>query len=167
MQKIVPFLWFDNQAEEAANFYVGVFKNSKILSVSRYGEEGKEIHGRAAGSVMVVEFEIEGQHFSALNGGPYFKINEAVSFVIDCADQAEVDHYWSKLSAAPEAEQCGWLKDQFGVSWQVVPRRLNELMADPDRAKAGRVMNAMLKMKKLDVAELERAASDAASGGAH
>lgn len=157
MQKIVPFLWFDSRAEEAANFYVGIFKNSKILSVSRYGEEGKEIHGRPAGSVMVVEFEIEGQHFSALNGGPYFKISEAVSFVIDCADQDEVDYYWTKLSAVPESEQCGWLKDKFGVSWQVVPRRLNELMADPDKAKAGRVMNAMLKMKKLDVAGLQAA----------
>lgn len=157
MQKISPFLWFDSQAEEAANFYVGIFKNSKILSVSRYGEEGKEIHGRPAGSVMVVEFEIEGQHFSALNGGPYFKISEAVSFVIDCADQDEVDYYWTKLSAVPESEQCGWLKDKFGVSWQVVPRRLNELMADPDRAKAGRVMSAMLKMKKLDVAGLQAA----------
>jgi len=157
MQKITPNLWFDSQAEEAANFYVSVFKNSKILEVSRYGEAGQEVHGQKPGTVMTVSFELDGQRFMALNGGPIFKFSEAISFVIDCEDQAEVDYYWEKLSAAPEAEQCGWLKDTYGLSWQVVPKQLNELMADPDAEKAGRTMEAMLKMKKLDIAGLQRA----------
>ena len=157
MQKITPNLWFDSQAEEAANFYVSVFKNSKILEVSRYGEAGQEVHGQKPGTVMTVSFELDGQRFMALNGGPIFKFSEAISFVIDCEDQAEVDYFWEKLSAAPEAEQCGWLKDTYGLSWQVVPKQLNELMADPDAEKAGRTMEAMLKMKKLDIAGLQRA----------
>lgn len=160
MQKITPFLWFDSRAEEAANFYVSIFKDSRIIGASRYGEEGKEIHGREAGSVMVVDFELEGQRFSALNGGPVFTFNESISFIIDCETQEEVDHYWSRLGEGGDerARQCGWLKDKFGVSWQVVPSALGRLMQDPDRAKAGRVMNAMLKMKKLDIQGLKDAA---------
>ncbi len=158
MQKITPNLWFDNQAEEAANFYVSIFKNSKVGKVSRYGKEGFEIHKMPEGSAMTVEFQLEGQNFLGLNGGPIFKFNEAISFIVDCETQEEIDHYWNSLSAVPEAEQCGWLKDKFGLSWQIIPRVLNELMADPDKAKAGRVMNAMLQMKKLDIAALKKAA---------
>ena len=159
MQKIIPHLWFDKEAEEAVNFYVGIFKDSKILSTSHYGEAGQEIHGQKPGTVMTVEFELNGQRFQALNGGPIFKFNEAVSFVIDCEDQAEVDYYWEKLGEGgdPAAQQCGWIKDKYGLSWQVVPRQLGELMSDPDRAKADRTMAAIFKMKKLDVAELQRA----------
>jgi predicted 3-demethylubiquinone-9 3-methyltransferase (glyoxalase superfamily) len=159
MQPIKPCLWFDNQAEDAAKFYTSVFKDSRIISVARYGKEGFEIHGRPEGSVMTVEFELNGQIFTALNGGPVFKFNEAVSFEIRCDSQEEVDHYWSKLTEGGDvnAQQCGWLKDKFGVSWQVVPQALNDLMSDPDRVKAGRVMNAMLQMKKIDVAGLQRA----------
>ena len=159
-QPIMPCLWFDSQAEEAARFYTSVFKNSKIGTISRYGEEGHEVHGRPAGSVMTVEFELNGQSFTALNGGPHFKFNEAVSFQIMCRTQEEVDHYWNKLSQGgdPKAQQCGWLKDKYGLSWQVVPTVMAELMSDSDREKAGRVMEAMLKMKKLDIAELKRAA---------
>lgn len=160
MQKIRPCLWFDSDAENAARFYVSVFKNSKLGKISRYGEEGVEIHGRPAGSVMTVEFELNGAPFLALNGGPHFKFSEAVSFEIDCKDQEEVDYYWNALAANGGSEgPCGWLKDRFGLSWQVVPRRLFELMADPDKKKAGRVMNAMLKMKKIVVADLEKAAA--------
>ena len=157
---IVPCLWFDSQAEEAARFYASVFENSKIGTISRYGEEGREVHGRPAGSVMTVEFELNGQSFTALNGGPHFKFNEAVSFQIMCRTQEEVDHYWNKLSQGgdPKSQQCGWLKDKYGLSWQVVPTVMAELMSDSDREKAGRVMEAMLKMKKLDIAELKRAA---------
>jgi predicted 3-demethylubiquinone-9 3-methyltransferase (glyoxalase superfamily) len=160
MQKITPFLWFDNQAEEAARFYVSIFKNAKILEDAKFGEEGQEITGGKPGSVMTVEFEIEGQRFTALNGGPIFKFTEAVSFVIACETQEEVDHYWTKLSEGGDekAQQCGWLKDKFGVSWQVVPSILAKLMSDPDKAKSGRVVNAMLKMKKLDIAGLQAAA---------
>jgi len=159
MQKITPFLWFDSEAEEAAHFYTAIFKNSRIVTASRYGESGREVHGGTPGSVMSVEFELEGQRFTALNGGPMFKFNESISFVVDCATQEEVDHYWSKLGEGGDerAQQCGWLKDRFGVSWQIVPRVLSELLSDKDAAKAGRVMNAMLKMKKLDIAELKRA----------
>jgi predicted 3-demethylubiquinone-9 3-methyltransferase (glyoxalase superfamily) len=157
MQKITPHLWFDSQAEDAAKFYTGIFKNSKILEVSRYGEAGQEVHGQEPGTAMTVSFELDGQHFLALNAGPIFTFNEAISFVIDCKDQEEVDYYWDNLSAVPGAEQCGWLKDKFGVSWQVVPRQLHELMSDDDAQKANRTMNAMLKMKKLDIAELQRA----------
>lgn len=159
MKKIAPCLWFDGQAEEAATFYTGIFPNSKITAISRYSEVGQEIHGRPPGSVMTVAFELDGQPFTALNGGPTFTFSEAISFQISCENQQELDAYWERLSQGGNeaAQVCGWLKDKFGVSWQVVPRRLNELMADPDRAKAGRVMSAMLKMKKLDVAGLQAA----------
>jgi len=168
VRKISPCLWFDNQAEEAARFYVGIFQNSRIGRISRYGEAGQEVHHRPPGSVMTVEFELEGQPFTALNGGPAFRFNEAISFQIDCESQEEVDHYWNKLSAGgdPNAQQCGWLKDKFGLSWQVVPRRLAELMTDPDRAKAGRAMQAMLQMKKIDIPALERAVAEATGAGA-
>jgi len=161
IQKIIPFLWFDDQAEAAARFYTSIFKNSKLGRISRYGEAGQEAHHRPPGSVMVVEFELEGQRFAALNGGPVFKFTEAISFEISCDAQEEVDYYWEKLTAGgdPKAQQCGWLKDKFGLSWQVVPAALGELMSDPDPARAGRTMQAMLKMKKLDLAELKRAAA--------
>jgi predicted 3-demethylubiquinone-9 3-methyltransferase (glyoxalase superfamily) len=158
-QPITPCLWFDNQAEEAAKFYTGIFKNSKIGKISRYTEVGREVHGQPAGKVMTVEFDLNGQPFTALNGGPQFKFNEAISFQIMCRDQEEVDYYWNKLGQGgdPNAQQCGWLKDKYGLSWQVVPTALVELLGDPDREKSGRAMEAMLKMKKLDIAELERA----------
>jgi predicted 3-demethylubiquinone-9 3-methyltransferase (glyoxalase superfamily) len=158
-QPIVPCLWFDTQAEEAARFYTGIFKNSNIGTISRYSEVGHEVHGRDAGTVMTVEFELNGQKFTALNGGPHFKFNEAISFQVMCRDQEEVDYYWNKLSQGgdPNAQQCGWLKDKFGLSWQVVPTPLLEMLTDADRAKADRAMEAMLQMKKLDIAELERA----------
>jgi predicted 3-demethylubiquinone-9 3-methyltransferase (glyoxalase superfamily) len=156
---ITPCLWFDTQAEEAARFYTGIFKNSRIGTISRYTEAGGEVHGGTPGAVMTVEFELNGQPFTGLNGGPHFKFNEAVSFQIMCRDQEEVDHYWNKLSQGgdPKAQQCGWLKDKYGLSWQVIPTALIEMMTDPDREKSGRAMEAMLKMKKLDIAELERA----------
>jgi predicted 3-demethylubiquinone-9 3-methyltransferase (glyoxalase superfamily) len=159
IQKIAPCFWFDDQAEEAVAFYAGIFRNSKVVNVSRYGEAGHEIHGRPAGTVMTVAFELEGQAFTALNGGPVFKFNEAISFQVNCETQAEVDHYWEKLSEGgdPKAQQCGWLKDRYGVSWQVVPRVLVEMMTDPASKKSGRAMEAMLRMKKLDIAELKRA----------
>jgi predicted 3-demethylubiquinone-9 3-methyltransferase (glyoxalase superfamily) len=159
VQKITPCLWFDDQAEEAVAFYTSIFKNSKVVAVSRYGEAGKEIHGRPAGSVMTVAFELEGQTFTALNGGPVFKFNEAVSLQVDCQTQAEVDHYWKKLSEGgdPSAQQCGWLKDRYGLSWQIVPRVLIEMLMDPDAGKSQRVMTAMLRMKKIDIEELRRA----------
>ena len=158
--KITPCLWFDHQAEEAAAYYTGIFPNSRIVSVSRYTDAGQEVHGQPAGSVMVASFELDGQPFTALNGGPVFKFNEAVSFQIGCADQAEVDHYWERLSAGgdPQAQQCGWLKDKYGVSWQVVPHLLPELLQHPDPATARSVMQAMLQMKKLDIEGLRRAA---------
>jgi predicted 3-demethylubiquinone-9 3-methyltransferase (glyoxalase superfamily) len=160
IRKITPCLWFDSEAEEAASFYVGIFPNSKIGDISRFSAEGQEIHGKPPGSVMTVAFELDGQPFTALNGGPIFKFNEAVSLQINCDTQEEVDHYWKKLSAGgdPNAQQCGWLKDKFGLSWQVVPTVLPKLMAGPDAAKSQRVMKALLAMKKLDIAELERAA---------
>jgi predicted 3-demethylubiquinone-9 3-methyltransferase (glyoxalase superfamily) len=157
MQKIIPNLWFDTQAEEAANFYVSIFKDSKIGNISYYGKEGHEIHGMPAGTVLTVEFKIEGQDFLALNGGPAFRFNEAVSFVVNCLTQEELDYYWEKLSAVKEAEQCGWLKDKYGVSWQIVPRALEEMMRDKDAQKSGRVMAALLKMKKLDISKLKEA----------
>ncbi|MGN6393545.1 MAG: VOC family protein, partial [Gemmatimonadales bacterium] len=161
VQTISPCLWFDDQAEEAAQFYTGVFRNSKMGRIARYGSAGQEVHGRKPGSAMTVEFELEGQSFTALNGGPHFRFTEAISFQIFCETQQEVDYYWDKLTAGGDlkAQQCGWLKDKFGLSWQVVPTAMATLMSDPDRAKAGRVMNALLKMKKLDIAELERAAA--------
>jgi predicted 3-demethylubiquinone-9 3-methyltransferase (glyoxalase superfamily) len=159
MQKITPFLWFDSQAEEAAKLYTSIFRNSKMGRVTRYPSEGQEVHGREPGSVMVAEFEIEGQTFTALNGGPLFKFNESISFVVHCESQEEVDHYWTKLSKGgdPKAQQCGWLKDRFGVSWQIVPTILVKMLGDQDREKANRVMRAMLGMKKMNIAELERA----------
>jgi predicted 3-demethylubiquinone-9 3-methyltransferase (glyoxalase superfamily) len=159
VQPITPCLWFDNQAEEAARYYTGIFKNSKIGRISRYTEAGREVHGRPAGTVMTVEFELNGQPFTALNGGPLFKFNEAISFQIMCRTQEEVDDYWNKLTAGGDEkdQQCGWLKDKYGVSWQVVPTALVEMMSDPDKEKSGRAMEAMLQMKKLDIAELKRA----------
>ena len=158
-QRIVPCLWFDDQAEEAAGFYTGVFGNSRIVQVSRYGEAGREVHGRPAGSVMVVAFELDGQAFTALNGGPVFKFTEAISLQVDCETQAEIDHYWGKLSEGGDetAQQCGWLKDKYGVSWQIVPRILIEMLGDPDARKSERAMEAMLQMKKIDIAALKRA----------
>jgi predicted 3-demethylubiquinone-9 3-methyltransferase (glyoxalase superfamily) len=154
MYRITPFLWFDQQAEEAANLYVSIFKDSKILSVARYGKAGPGPEG----SVMIVNFQIEGLKFIALNGGPLFKFTEAISFSIDCQTQEEVDHYWSKLTAGGGQEsQCGWLKDKFGLSWQVVPTILGQLLADKDPKKSQRVMQAMLQMKKIDIAALQRA----------
>jgi predicted 3-demethylubiquinone-9 3-methyltransferase (glyoxalase superfamily) len=157
-QRIAPCLWFDHEAEEAAKFYTSIFPNSRIVETSRYGEAGKEVHGRPAGSVMTVGFELDGQPFTALNGGPVFKFNEAISLQVNCETQQEVDHYWNRLSegADPNAQQSGWLKDKYGVSWQVVPRVLSELIKDPDPAKSGRVMEALLQMKKLDIAALKR-----------
>src|SRR6186997_2035410 len=159
MQKISPCLWFDDQGEEAAKFYTSIFKDSKIGDVTRYGKEGYEIHGREEGTVMTVEFEIEGQKFLALNGGPIFKFNEAISFQAYCETQEEVDYYWEKLSEGGDekAQQCGWLKDKYGVSWQIVPRVLVEMLNDPDAKKSQRVMGALLKMKKIEIETLKRA----------
>jgi len=154
MPKITPFLWFDNQAEEAANFYVSIFKNSKIGDISRYGEAGPG----PAGSAMVVAFELDGQPFNALNGGPLFTFSEAISFRVDCQDQAEVDYFWDKLSDGGQTSQCGWLKDRYGLSWQVVPTALPRILSNPDPVKARRATEAMLKMTKLDIAALEAAA---------
>lgn len=160
--KISPCLWFDHQAEEAARFYIGIFPDSKITDISHYTEAGQDHHGRPPGSVMVVAFEMRGQSFTALNGGPTFRFSEAISFQIECETQEDIDRYWEKLSIGgpPEAQMCGWLKDQFGVSWQVVPKILPELLNDPDSAKSHRTMLAMLQMKKLDIAGLLRASAD-------
>jgi predicted 3-demethylubiquinone-9 3-methyltransferase (glyoxalase superfamily) len=160
-QRITPCLWFDDQAEEAATLYTSIFPGSRIVTVSRYGEAGREVHGRPPGSVMVVAFELEGQAFTALNGGPVFKFNEAISLQVSCRTQEEVDHYWEKLSRGGDerAQQCGWLKDRYGLSWQIVPVALMEMMADPDPVKAGRVMQAMLQMKKIDIKGLRQAYS--------
>ncbi len=152
-QKITPFLWFDKEAEEAVNFYVSIFKNSKIKSVSRYGDAGPG----PKGSVMVVSFQLEGQDFTALNGGPVFKFTPAISLLVSCETQEEVDHFWEKLSAGGRKDRCGWLHDKFGLSWQIVPKVLGKLMSDPDRAKSSRVTQAMLKMDKLDIAKLQQA----------
>lgn len=157
MQKITPFLWFDDKAEEAVNFYVSIFPNSKIGAVARYGEAGAKASGRPVGSIMTMEFELAGQKFAALNGGPVFKFSPAISFVVNCETQEEVDHFWNKLSANKAAEQCGWLQDKYGVSWQIVPSALGRLMSDPDPEKSQRVMQAMLKMKKIDIKTLEQA----------
>ena len=159
IQKITPCLWFDTQAEEAAKFYTSVFDNSRIVNTVRYGEAGYEIHKRPPGMVMTVEFELSGQTFTALNGGPMFKFNEAVSLQIMCDTQREVDYYWEKLSQGGDknAQQCGWLKDRFGLSWQVVPTVLPKMLADPDPETSERVMTAVLKMKKLDIDALKRA----------
>jgi predicted 3-demethylubiquinone-9 3-methyltransferase (glyoxalase superfamily) len=159
MQKITSNLWFDTQAEEAAKYYVSIFKNSKTGRTTRYGKEGFEIHGRPAGSVMTIEFILEGQTFVALNGGPHFRFNEAISFIVNCESQDEIDHYWNKLAEGgdPKAQQCGWLKDKFGLSWQIVPTILDDMIADPDSRKAGAVMKALLQMKKLDIQKLSEA----------
>jgi predicted 3-demethylubiquinone-9 3-methyltransferase (glyoxalase superfamily) len=162
-QRIAPCLWFDSQAEEAAAFYVSVFKNSRIVSVARYSKVGQEITHRPPGSVMTVSFELDGQQFTALNGGPDFKFNEAISLQVYCETQAEVDYYWEKLSKGgdPKAQQCGWVKDKYGLSWQVVPTVLPELLKDHESPKAQRAMEALLRMKKIDIAELEGAVARA------
>jgi predicted 3-demethylubiquinone-9 3-methyltransferase (glyoxalase superfamily) len=157
MPNITPFLWFDDQAEEAARFYSSIFKKSRIGKIARYGKEGHEVSGRPAGSVMTVEFELAGQDFVALNGGPQFKFTEAISFVVSCNSQAEVDWFWKKLSAGGKKVQCGWLKDKFGVSWQIVPTILGQLLSDKNPAPSQRVMQAMLKMVKLDIKKLKQA----------
>ena len=159
IQRLTPCLWFDNQGEEAAKFYTGIFKNSRIVRIARYGEAGREVHGRPAGSVMTVAFELEGQRFTALNGGPIFKFNEAVSFQVDCETQEEVDYYWDRLSDGGDkkAQQCGWLKDKYGLSWQVIPAMVDEMLGDPNSERSQRAMEAMLTMKKIDIATLERA----------
>lgn len=151
MQKITPCLWFDNQAEEAVNFYTSIFKNSKILTTTRYDDESAKVSGRPSGSVLTVSFEIEGQSFLALNGGPIFKFSEAVSFIVNCENQEEIDEIWGKLSAHPESEQCGWLKDKYGLSWQIVPKNMEELVSNE------KGMTAMLQMKKIDIQALKDA----------
>lgn len=158
MQKITPFLWFDRQAEQAAKFYTSIFKKSKILSIARYPNVGQETTGRRPGSVMTVDFTIEGQRFTALNGGPVFKFNESISFVVHCKTQKEVDYYWEKLTAGGKEVQCGWLQDKFGVSWQIVPTAFLEIWKSKDEAKRERAMAAMMKMVKLDLAALKAAA---------
>ena len=155
MQKITPFLWFDNQAEDAMNFYVSIFKNSKVGTISRYGDAGPG----PKGSVMVASFELDGMQFTALNGGPHFKFTEAISLYVNCETQDEVDYFWDKLTAGGgQPSQCGWLKDKYGLSWQIIPSALPRLLSDPDGAKANRVMQAMMQMQKIDVAKLEQAA---------
>ena len=159
MQKIIPCLWFDDKAEEAAKFYASIFKNSKIGDVSRYGKEGYEFHGKEDGMVMTVDFEIEGQKYVALNGGPIFKFNEAISFQVHCETQKEVDYYWEKLSEGGDekAQQCGWLKDKYGVLWQIVPVVLTKIIQDKDAEKSQKVMKALLQMRKLDIKTLTQA----------
>lgn len=168
-QRITPCLWFADEAEEAARFYTGVFKNSRITKVTRYSSAGVEVHGRPPGSVMTVAFELDGQTFTALNGGPVFKFNEAISFEVNCETQEEIDYYWEKLSAGgdPNAQQCGWLKDRYGLSWQVVPTGIERLFEDENSLGAQRAMEAMLRMKKLDIAELTRAYEGAEATATH
>jgi predicted 3-demethylubiquinone-9 3-methyltransferase (glyoxalase superfamily) len=160
MQKITPFLWFNDNAEEAVNFYLSVFRNSRIVRTSRYGESGKEQHGRPPGSLMTIAFELNGQEFVAINGGPHFKFTEAVSFVVNCDTQEELDYYWEKLSAGgpPESQICGWLKDKFGLSWQIVPPQIPEWLDAKDPARSDRVMAAVMEMSKLDIETLKKAA---------
>ena len=160
MPKITPFLWFDDNAEEAVSFYTSIFKNSKVTFFTRYGEESAEVSGRPQGTVMTMAFQLDGQDFVALNGGPHFQFTEAVSFIVNCESQDEVDHYWEKLSGGGDekAQQCGWLKDKYGVSWQIVPTVLGELLNDPDPDKSRRVMKALLTMKKIDIGTLKQAA---------
>jgi len=157
MQKIVPFLWFDDRAEEAAKFYTSIFKNSKMGAIARYGEAGAEASGRQKGTVMTVTFELEGQEFVALNGGPYFTFSPAISFVVNCETQEELDRLWEKLSEGGEPGQCGWLKDKYGVSWQIVPSILGEMMEDKDPKRSERVMQALLQMNKIDIEKLKQA----------
>jgi predicted 3-demethylubiquinone-9 3-methyltransferase (glyoxalase superfamily) len=156
-QQITPCLWFDKNAEEAVNFYITVFKNSKITAIVRFGNAGQEVHGGTPGAVLAIDFELDGQKFSCLNGGPQFKFSEAVSFQIPCETQEEIDYYWSTLTKGGSESECGWLRDKFGLSWQVFPRRLLEMLRDPDRAKADRAMSTMMKMSKIDFATIERA----------
>lgn len=162
IQLIAPCLWFDDQAEEAAEFYTAIFSNSQIVNITRYGEAGHEIHGKPAGTVMTVAFELNGQLFTALNGGPAFQFNEAISFQVICQTQEEVDDYWEKLSAGGDetAQQCGWLKDRYGVSWQIIPNILLKLLNDTDTTKSQRTMTAMLQMKKIDISELLQASAE-------
>lgn len=162
--RIRPCLWFNDQGEEAAAFYTGIFPNSRIVRTTRFSEAGQEIHGKAAGAVMTVSFELDGQTFTALNGGPLFTFSEAISFEVHCADQQEIDYYWERLGEGgdPNAQQCGWLKDRFGVSWQVVPRDIDALFVDEESPATRRAMDAMLQMKKLDIAALQRAYDGAA-----
>jgi predicted 3-demethylubiquinone-9 3-methyltransferase (glyoxalase superfamily) len=162
MSKITPFLWFENNAEEAVNFYMSVFKNSKIEKIARYGESGAEVSGKPAGSVMTIAFQLDGRDFVALNGGPEFKFNPAISFVVNCETQKEVDEMWAKLTEGGMEIQCGWLTDKYGVSWQVIPTALEELLSDPDAEKSERVMKAMLQMKKIDINALKSAADKVA-----
>jgi predicted 3-demethylubiquinone-9 3-methyltransferase (glyoxalase superfamily) len=159
VHRITPCLWFDGNAEEAVQFYTSVLTNSRIGRITRYGEAGKEVHGRPAGSVLTIEFEIDGQSMMALNGGPMFKFNEAVSFQVHCASQDEIDYYWERLSEGGDVrdQQCGWLKDRYGLSWQIVPTALGQMLQDKDAGKSGRVMSALMGMKKLDLGELRRA----------
>jgi predicted 3-demethylubiquinone-9 3-methyltransferase (glyoxalase superfamily) len=160
LERITPMLWFDSNAEEAARYYTGIFKNSRINKVTHYTEAGKEAHGRPAGSVMTVVFQLEGQTFTAINGGKQkFRFNEAISFVVNCQTQEEIDYFWERLTLGgdPKAQQCGWVKDRYGLSWQVTPAIMDELIGDSDTAAAGRVMEAMIKMKKLDIAALKHA----------
>ena len=157
MQKITPFLWFDDQAEAAANFYVSIFKNSKIENVTRYGQADAEVSGRPKGSVMTVAFQLDEQEFIALNGGPVFKFTEAISFVVNCATQEEIDRLWDKLPDGGKIMECGWLKDKYGVTWQIVPPVLKELLSDPDPEKSQRVMKALIKMKKINIETLKQA----------
>ena len=159
IQKITPCLWFDTQAEEAANFYATIFKNSRIVRILRYVDANHEVHEKRSGSVMTVEFELDGQRFTALNGGPEFNFSEAISLEVFCESQQEIDHYWNKLTEGGEEGPCGWLKDRYGLSWQIVPTALGRMLEDPDQKKTQRVTNAFLKMKKLDLAALERAYS--------
>jgi len=158
-KKIVPCLWFDHEAEEAAKYYTSIFKNSKIVKTTYYGEAGQDVHGQKPGTVLTVAFELDGQPFTALNGGPVFKFNEALSLQVMCDDQKEIDDYWEKLSMGGDsnAQQCGWLKDKYGLSWQIIPKAIMELVGDPKSEKSQRAMNAMLGMKKIDLAALERA----------
>ncbi|PYK68152.1 MAG: hypothetical protein DME50_00100 [Verrucomicrobia bacterium] len=158
MQKITPFLWFDNQAEEAVKFYTSIFKDSKIGKITRYGEAGEKVAGRPSGSVMTIDFEVEGQKFTALNGGPQFKFTESISFVVNCGTQEEVDYFWDKLTAdGGQESQCGWLKDKFGLSWQIVPTVLIDMLHDKDSRKSEHVMQAMLQMQKIDIKKLKAA----------
>ncbi|MBI3609248.1 MAG: VOC family protein [Nitrospirae bacterium] len=157
MQKITPCLWFDHQAEEAVNFYISIFKNSKIVSVTRYGEAGAEVSGRPKGTVMTITFQLDGQEFMALNGGPIFKFTEAVSFIVNCKTQMELDELWEKLSKGGEKGRCGWLQDKYGLSWQMVPTAIGKMMTDADPAKSERVMKALLQMSKLDIKTLKQA----------
>ncbi len=156
-QQITPCLWFDKNAEEAVNFYITVFRNSRIANIVYFGHAGQETHGGKPGAVLAIDFELDGQKFSCLNGGPHFKFSEAVSFQIPCETQEEIDYYWSALTKGGNESDCGWLKDKFGLSWQVFPGRLLAMLRDPDRAKADRAMSAMMKMKKIDLATIERA----------